>query len=106
MDNPTNSENFYSFSETINEKEKKYWLYAPGHNASKWDEFYSQGIMGIAWDEMGDLKMFSSKEAMKSKMKELYGYQKSYRNSAHATWQFANELQPGDIIYVKKVFPK
>jgi len=24
----------------------KYWIYAPGENSRKWDEFYSQGIMG------------------------------------------------------------
>ncbi|MDQ0230935.1 AAA family ATPase [Metabacillus malikii] len=89
-------------SDVVNKNEKKYWIYAPGHKAAKWDEFYSQGIMGIGWDEMGDLKQFPSKEAMRTKMKELYGVEYTYRNDAHATWQFANELLPGDIIYVKK----
>eukprot|EP00130_Batrachochytrium_dendrobatidis_P008462 XP_006683337.1 hypothetical protein BATDEDRAFT_93096 [Batrachochytrium dendrobatidis JAM81] len=58
--------------------------------------------MGIGWDEMGDLSQFSSKEEMKTKMKELYGQEYTYMNAAHATWQFANELLPGDTIYVKK----
>ncbi|TMN22865.1 AAA family ATPase [Lentibacillus cibarius] len=89
-------------SDIVNEKEKRYWIYSPGRNASKWDEFYSQGIMGIGWDEMGDLSQFSSKEEMKSKMKEIYGQEYTYINAAHATWQFANELLPGDTIYVKK----
>lgn len=89
-------------SDVVNKNEKKYWIYAPGHNAAKWDEFYSQGIMGIGWDDMGDLKQYPSKEAMRTKMKELYGIEYTYRNDAHATWQFANELLPGDIIYVKK----
>ena len=35
-------------------------------------------------------------------MKETYGDQYSYKNAAHATWQFANEMKPGDIIFVKK----
>jgi len=35
-------------------------------------------------------------------MKQLYGEEYSYRNSAHATWQFANELRQGDIVYAKK----
>lgn len=83
-------------------REKHYWLYAPGDNSSKWDEFYEQGIMGIGWDELDDLKQFPSKDAMKAKMKKLYGEEYSYRNSAHATWQFANELHPGDIVYAKK----
>ena len=26
----------------------------------------------------------------------------SYKNSAHATWQFADEMKVGDVIFVKK----
>ena len=33
----------------------RYWLYAPGENAKKWDEFYKRGVMGIGWSELGDL---------------------------------------------------
>ena len=40
----------------------QYWLYAPGENASKWDEFYSSGIMGIGWEDLGDLNNYSSKD--------------------------------------------
>jgi 5-methylcytosine-specific restriction protein B len=84
----------------------RHWIYAPGRGSSKWDEFYSQGIMGIGWDEMGDLKQYPSKDAMKTKMKELYGAEYSYINSALATWQFANEIQTGDIVYAKKGMTK
>ncbi|SOC19529.1 5-methylcytosine-specific restriction protein B [Ureibacillus xyleni] len=89
-------------SDIDNKNEKKYWIYAPGTNASEWEDFYAKGIMGIGWEELGDLKQYPSKEAMKSKMKELYGEEYTYVNSAHATWQFANELLPGDVVYVKK----
>ncbi|MDD2211713.1 MAG: AAA family ATPase [Clostridia bacterium] len=82
--------------------EKRYWIFTPGDRSSKWDDFYSQGIMGIGWDEMDDLKQYPSKDAMKSKMKELYGADYSYKMSGHATWQFANEIQIGDIVYAKK----
>ena len=27
----------------------RYWLFAPGHRASEWDDFYARGIMGLAW---------------------------------------------------------
>lgn len=79
-----------------------YWIYAPGENSSMWESFYSEGIMAIAWGEIGDLKAFDSKDAMKSKMKEIFKGNVSYKNSAHATWQFANEMKIGDIIFVKK----
>lgn len=80
----------------------RYWIYSPGDNACKWDEFYAAGIMGLGWSGIGDLSDFDSKDAMKKKMKETYGDQYSYKNAAHATWQFANEIKPGDIIFVKK----
>ena len=86
----------------ISQNEVRYWIYAPGESSRKWDEFYSQGIMGIGWDELGDLKQYPSKDAMKAKMKEVYGGEVSYTNSAHATWQFVNEVQPGDIVFAKK----
>ena len=79
-----------------------YWLYAPGDNACKWDEFREAGIMAIGWCGIGDLTAFDSKDAMKKKMKETFGDQYTYKNAAHATWQFANEIKPGDIIFVKK----
>lgn len=82
--------------------EKRYWIYSPGSNASQWDDFYSQGIAALGWEEMGDLRQYPNKEAMKDKMKELYNEELSYKNSALATWQFANEMEPGDIVYAKK----
>lgn len=81
---------------------QRYWLYAPGNGADKWDEFYHLGVMGIGWAEIGDLRQYETKDEMKSAMKSKYDLNKSYKNAAHATWQFANEIRPGDIIFVKK----
>ncbi|WP_010530054.1 AAA family ATPase [Lentibacillus jeotgali] len=91
-----------SSADIVNKKEKRYWIYSPGHGSSKWEEFYSHGIMGLGRDEMGELTQYSTKKEMKTKMKELYGQEFTYMNAAHATWQFANELLPGDTIYAKK----
>lgn len=79
-----------------------YWIYSPGDGAASWDEFYQAGIMGIGWDSIGDLKAFSSKDEMKQKMKETIDPTKSYKNAAYATWQFANDMKPGDIVFAKK----
>jgi hypothetical protein len=27
----------------------RHWLYAPGHRASMWDNFYARGIVGLVW---------------------------------------------------------
>lgn len=79
-----------------------YWIYSPGDGAASWDEFYQAGIMGIGWDSIGNLKAFSSKDEMKQKMKETIDPTKSYKNAAYATWQFANDMKPGDIVFAKK----
>lgn len=46
----------------------KFWLYSPGENAEMWDEFYELGIMGLGWDELGDLNNYSSKEELTTKL--------------------------------------
>ncbi len=79
-----------------------YWIYSPGNGAEYWDEFYNAGIMGIGWEEIGDLSVYNSKEEMKVAMKEKIDPSKPYKNAAHATWQFANEMKPGDIVFAKK----
>lgn len=83
-------------------EKKQYWMYAAGEGSRFWEEFYDKGIMGIGWKELGDLSQYPSKETMKEKMKILYGDEYSYKNDGHATWQFANDIKPGDIVFVKR----
>lgn len=79
-----------------------YWIYSPGDGAAIWDECYNNGIMAIGWDPIGDLSAYSSKDEMKQAMKEKIDSSKSYKNAAHATWQFVNDMKLGDIVFVKK----
>lgn len=78
------------------------WLYAAGDGSANWDQDYADGIMAIGWSAMGALTAYPSKEAMAARMKVLYGGKSSYRNQALATWQFANQLKPGDVVFVKQ----
>lgn len=80
----------------------RYWLYSPGDGASKWEEFYKLGVMGIGWGGIGDLTQYATKDDMKSAMKSVYDPTVTYKNAAHLTWQFANEMKKGDIVIVKK----
>ena len=79
-----------------------YWLYSPGENAHIWGECLEKGIMAIGWDEIGDLNQYASKTEMKQAMKEHIDPSKPYTMAAHATWQFAREIKPGDIVFAKK----
>lgn len=81
---------------------KRYWIYSPGDGAENWDEFYNTGIMAIGWEALGNLHAFHSKDEMAKKMQEIFSDDSSHKNDAHATWQFANEINPGDIVFAKK----
>lgn len=79
----------------------RYWIYSPGERARIWDECYDNNIMAIGWDALGDLRDYNSKGEMKQKMKQCYDPSRAYINSACATWEFANEMKPGDIVFAK-----
>ena len=83
-------------------QKKRYWIYSPGDGAEIWDDCYSEGFMAIGWDEIGDLSLYSSKDEMKQALKEKRDPSKSYKNAAHATWQFVNDMKPGDVVFAKK----
>ena len=79
-----------------------YWIYSPGENASKWDECYQEGKMYIGWGFLGDLSKFNTKEDIKNVMQKKYASDGSFKNDCHATWVFANEMKPGDVVFAKK----
>ena len=79
-----------------------YWLYAPGEGAAMWEDFYNEGIMGLGWNELGDLNTYASKDEIAQKLRDIHGGDSSYKNSAHAVWQFAHDVKPGDVIFAKR----
>src|SRR5690606_34632616 len=110
LQNKPLDEDFFDYSSKIwnmdkdehtNNNDKQYWLLAPGENAKYWDEFYKEGIVGLGWDDMGDLSQYSSKEEVKQALIELNMGDNPY-NATAANWEFVNDMQEGDIIIVKK----
>ena len=79
-----------------------YWLYSPGDGAEKWKDFYEHGVMGIGWGEIGDLSQYEMKKDIKNALQKVFKSSASHKNSTHAAWQFAYEIAPGDIVFVKK----
>lgn len=79
-----------------------YWIYSPGDAAVYWDEFYESGIMSIGWNSLGDLSYYESKNEMRQKLRKINHSDASYKNAVHATWQFVNEMKPGDVVFAKK----
>ena len=86
----------------VAQKDVKYWMYSPGENACKWNDCTSEGVMCLGWDEIGNLQDYESQETMRNQMRQEYGLDGSYMNASLATWEFANEIQVGDIVFAKR----
>lgn len=93
-------ETILSITQTTNGQ--KYWLYAPGENASSWDEFYEEGIMGLGWDELGDLNKLGDKEDIVNAIQKTYDTKSKSYNNALANLEFRDTISVGDIIIPKK----
>lgn len=84
-----------------------YWMYAPGENASKWEECLATGTMCIGWEYMGDLSEYNSRENIEKALQEYNNTpDKKYPNDTLALWNFVHKVKEGDIIYVKKGIKK
>lgn len=79
-----------------------YWIYAPGEQAVFWDEYYQNGIMGLGWDKIGDLREYRKQQDLIAPLKQHYGSDTSQKNSADMLYSFAYEMKPGDIVFAKK----
>ncbi len=99
----------WQMKDMITNDVKHYWLYAPGDNATFWDDFYDLGIMAIGWDEIGDLSKYGKKADIKNKMIEVYGAKngsKAYMNYVQCTWDFVYGMSIGDVVFVKQGLSK
>ncbi len=81
---------------------KRYWLFAPGPNAQKWDEFRELGIMAIGWDEIGDVSGYDSLNTLKDDLRTCYNNNATWMNSGLAIWQFSHDINVGDVVFVKR----
>ena len=89
------------FGGFVEDEKCEYWVFAPGEQANKWDEFYENGIMAIGWD-IGDLRNFNSKNEINKKLKQAYNDYRNHPNDTACLWDFVHRLKPGDIIYAKR----
>lgn len=80
----------------------RYWIYTPGYGAEMWDSFYSEGIMGIAREYIGDLSTYETRTEMQTAMQEKGEEGRSYTHASLETWQFVHEMKPGDVVFAKR----
>lgn len=81
----------------------RYWMYAPGENASMWPLCQEKKLICIGWSDMGDLSQYNSIEEVGAKMQEVYNDKNnSFTNDRLAVWEFTKVMKPGDVIIVKQ----
>lgn len=79
----------------------KVWVIAPGEQARLWDEFYNEGIVGIGWDYLGNLTNYRSKQEVEKAIQAFEKTNDRRWNAAKSCWDFAQEIQQGDILVAK-----
>lgn len=85
-----------------NGNKQKYWIYAPGRNANKWDEFYSAGIMALGWDELKDLRLYKENSEITKTIQKFEKSKSSKSNDTLANIEFRDIMSVGDYVIVKK----
>ena len=77
---------------------------APGEKAKFWDDCLREGYICVAWDEVGDLSQFESKEAFRARFEEAFPYNgllAQARRKGNELWTL-NELEPGDLVVANR----
>ena len=92
---------------TVDEEElsqgERVWLVAPGRRAaSEFNRFYKEGIIGIGWDSLGDLSNYADREAIRRALREKEGGNSSRMHDSLACYQFAHEMQVGDVVLARR----
>jgi 5-methylcytosine-specific restriction protein B len=78
------------------------WLIAPGRRASAWEAHYAAGVVAIGWDRLGDLREYRSVDEVNAKLRALRDDGRNPFNVAHACFNFAHRMKPGDIVFAKR----
>ncbi len=79
-------------------KSRKYWLIAPGENASLWNQWLERGIASIGWNQIGDMTEFT-------KDNDFCSFADTLQIKSHSQsmiWDFAKNIKSGDILIAKK----
>ena len=84
----------------------KYWTWSAGTGGEHWEEFYHTGIAAIGWNETADLRQFKTKDEILQRLQQLWPSDALPKIDTHTCWQFAHDIEKGDIIFAKQGFTK
>lgn len=101
--NSTPTEDIEELEQDLSEERPpRYWVISAGEGAHLWMDFVENSEATIGWDNLGDLKHYQTKDAIKAQIVELDPTKATSMNDPLALWQFSEEIKEGDVIYAKK----
>jgi len=78
------------------------WLYAPGPNASHWQDDFDAGQASINYHELADLRTYESVERIVEALREHRDGDSEPVGEARTCWSFSHEIQVGDPILARE----
>lgn len=75
----------------------QYWLYKLDDNIEMWKEFYKEGIIGLPFDDLRDIRDFSSS----MDLLKMYHGTRQYEKEVEAYWVFCNRVRQRDVIIIR-----
>ena len=95
----SNEEEYNEFHRLSKVSKTRYWKFAPGENASLWNDFYNQNLLRISFNQLDEKVVSSSKN--KSELIEnlnLISSSKTLQNINN----FKFEAKIGDVVFANK----
>lgn len=82
--------------------DKQVWLMAAGEKGTLWDTFVDDGVATVGFADIGNVCDYKSREAIKDALVATGEFGENPVNDTAALDDFANNMQIGDTIVVKK----
>lgn len=83
-------------------EQSRVWVIALGEGSFQFENDYDTGVISIGWDDLGDLRQYSSVEEIDAALiKKHPNGNDSQKNNRLACYSFANVMSVGDLVYIR-----
>jgi 5-methylcytosine-specific restriction protein B len=83
-------------------RRQRFWAISLGEGGRLWNKCQEDGIAAIGWDELGDLRQYSSQDEIAAALRTRRGPNApAPRNDSLACFEFVHTMAPGDYVVAK-----
>ena len=95
-----NSRGWHLCQKSVLGSKRTVWVIAPGEGGKEWENFQSESIASIGWNETGDLSGLEDKKAFQEVVAESHP-ESGAQKVGKMLHDFAVRMQEGDLIFAK-----